>query len=101
MTRSFKNLQSYLAEFQDIAIPQRHKGILGGGVCAEINLRPHTVTQLKMSGDEIGVEVGQEHVAYLQPQPPCVFQVLVDIALRIDNHPSMGLFLPDQVRSVR
>ena len=38
-----------------------------------------------MPSDEVRVTVRKKHVADLKVRLPCVFDILIDVALRIDN----------------
>jgi hypothetical protein len=50
-----------------------------------------------MAGDEIGVKVRQEDVADLQIVFAGERQVLVHVALRIDDRRRPGLFVADEI----
>lgn len=53
-----------------------------------------------MPGDEVRVEVGEEDVADPAAQPPRVLDVLVDVALRVDDRGHPGGLVGDQIRRV-
>ena len=55
------------------------------GVRAEMDHRAATVAQLQMAGDKVGVEMGEEDVSDLESGCFRVRQVLLDVALRIDD----------------
>jgi imidazole glycerol phosphate synthase subunit HisF len=59
--------------------------------------RAATAVQFQMAGHE----VGEEHVADLEAERPGVGQVLLDVALRIDDDGGRTGFVSDQIRSVR
>jgi len=50
-----------------------------------MNRRAATVAQLQVAGDKIRVEMSQKHVPDLETECFGVLQVLLDIALRIDD----------------
>ncbi len=54
-----------------------------------------------MTGDEIRVHVGQEHVANRAPELLGVGEVLLDVALRIDRRGDAPHAVGDQVGGVR
>ncbi len=57
--------------------------------------------QLEMARQEVGVEVGLDHELDRQPAGLGVGDVLVDVALRVDDDRSPGRLVADQVRRVR
>ena len=54
-----------------------------------------------MAGDEVRVEVRQENVANPNVEASRVAQVLVDVALRIDDGSRPALLVRDEVGGVR
>ena len=68
---------------------------------AEIDRRAGPVAQLEMAGDEIGVEVGEEDVRDPQAVLLGEGQVLVDVALRVDDRGRPGRLVADEIRRVR
>ncbi len=85
MAGSFEHLQAQPREVQGIAVLHWHEGVFRLGAGAEMDGRAATVAQLQVAGDEIGVEVGEENVADLQTKCFGVGQVLLDVALRVDD----------------
>src|SRR5262249_28062508 len=59
------------------------------------------VPQLQVTGDEVGVEVRQEHMLDLKPVLGGERQVLIDVALRIDDGRDLRLLVSDEIRRVR
>ena len=53
-----------------------------------------------MSGDEIGVEVGEEHVRDAQAVLGREGEILIDVTLGIDDGGGLRLFVANQVRRV-
>jgi hypothetical protein len=53
-----------------------------------------------MSGNEIGVKVGQENMLDLQAVFGRKRDVPIDVALRIDNGSGRGFLISDKIRSV-
>src|SRR5271168_4478470 len=62
--------------------------------------RAATVSQLQMAGDEVGVEVGQEDMPDLKAELLSVGQVLLNVALRIDDDTSRTGLVSKQIRRV-
>ena len=67
---------------------------------AEMNRGAAAVSQFQMSGDEIGVEMGQEYVPDLKPEVRGIVQVLLDVALRIDDDRRRASLVAEKIRSV-
>ena len=63
--------------------------------------RAATVAEFQMAGHEIGVEVGEKYVPDLQAEGRGIGQVLLNIALRIDNDGGRAGLVSKQIRSVR
>src|SRR5262245_1223624 len=89
----------------DIADPEL-VAVFGGrainsraGFTPEDDLRPSALGKLAMAADEIGVQMRLDHVSDLKPFGFGFVDVLLDVALRIDDRP----FAPgaDQIRSMR
>jgi len=53
-----------------------------------------------MAGDEVGVEVSEEDVANPEVELLGVGQVVLDVALGVDDDGGRGGFVADQIRSV-
>src|SRR5262249_21161101 len=79
----------------------RREGVLRFRRRAEIDRGAGAVAQLEMTGDEVGVEVGEEDVRDAQAVRVGEGQVLIDVALRGDDGCGAGLLVADQVRRVR
>ena len=62
--------------------------------------RAAAVAQFQMAGDEVGVEVGEEDVADLEAKFLGVGQVLLDVALRIDDDGGRTGLVPEQIGGV-
>jgi len=86
VSRRLEHLEAHVRpEVDRIPVFRRHELVLGRRTCAEMDRRPHALAQLEVPGHEVGVEVGEEHVADRQPQTVRVRQILVHVALRIDD----------------
>ena len=62
--------------------------------------RAATVAQFQMAGDEVGVKMGEEDVADLEAEFPGVGQVLLDIALGVDDDGGRAGLVSEQIRGV-
>ena len=78
-------VQPHPAEFDDVAVGERRERVLRLGCGAEIDRRAGAIAQLEMAGDEVGVEVREEDVRDSQAVLPGERDVLIDVALRIDD----------------
>ena len=67
------------------AVLHRHESVFRLGAGAEMDDRAATIAQFQMAGDEVGVEMGQEHVSDPAPQAGSVVGILLDVALRVDH----------------
>ena len=62
------------------------KRVLGVGLGAEADGRAGAIAQFQMAGQEVGVQVGEEHVRDVQVLLARERQVLLDVALRVDDY---------------
>ena len=85
---------------ESIVIPHAGGGIFGLGSNAKMDLRTNTIAQLQVAGDEIGMEVGEKHMPDGQSLCFGVSDVLIDIALWINNNSSFRLLVANQVGRV-
>jgi hypothetical protein len=97
MAGSFECLQANAAEFEDVAVGERGETVFCFGFGAEVDGGAYAVAQFEMAGDEVGVEMGEEHVLDLKIVFDGEGQVLVDVPLGIDNGGGAGVLVADQV----
>jgi hypothetical protein len=67
---------------------------------AEMDGGATTVAQFQMAGYEISVEVSEENMPDFEAKFPGIGQVLLNVALRIDDDCGRTGFVPEQIRSV-
>src|SRR5215469_11825470 len=101
MAWRFEDLQAQARELERIAVFHRGEGVLGLRAGAESNRGTAAVAQLQMPGDEIGMEMREEDVADGEAELCGVGQVLLDIALRINDDRSSAGLVSDEIRCVR
>src|SRR5262245_40735404 len=65
-----------------------------------MNSRARAIAQLQMPGDEIGMKVRQEDMPNLEVHQSGIVQILLDVALRIDDDRGPAWFIAKQVRRV-
>jgi len=63
--------------------------------------RPGAIAQFEVSGEEIGVQVRQDHVGDAEVVFPGEGQVLLDVPLRIDHYRQAGVVVGNEVGGVR
>ena len=100
MARGFERLNADLAEGDGVAFVQWGEGVLGFGCGAEIDGGADAVAEFKVAGDEVGVEVGEEDVLDSGAVFLCEGEVLIDVALGIDDDRGSGGFVANQVGGV-
>ena len=100
MAGGFEDLQAQSRELERIAVVHGHEGVFRLGAGAEMDGRAATVAQLQMAGDEVGMKMGEKDVADLEAEFFGIGQVLLDVALRIDDDGGRTGLVSEQVRSV-
>jgi hypothetical protein len=98
--RGFEGGQTDSAELQEVLIFQRLERVIGLSAGAEVDSCPGAVPEFKMPGQEVGMEMGKHNMANLKPVPPSIFQVLVNVPLRIDHNRSAAVLVPNQIGGV-
>ena len=76
------------------------EGVFGLRTGAEMDRRAATVAQFQMAGYEIGVEMSEEDVTDLEAETCGVSQVLLDVALGIDDDGGRTSLVSQQIRRV-
>jgi hypothetical protein len=66
-----------------------------------MNARADAIAQLEVAGDEVGVHVGEKHVADRATERVGVGEVLIDVTLRIDHGGDAPHLIDNQVGGVR
>ena len=85
VARRLQSLQAHAPEFESVAVVQRGEPVGRFGGRAEIDGRAAAVAQFQVAGDEIGVQMREEHVLDLQAVLGGKGDVLVSVALRVDH----------------
>ena len=101
VARRLERGQADLAELDDIAVAERRERVLRPGPGAEIDGDAGAVAQLEVSGDEVGVKVREEDVRDPQVVLGREGEILIDVALRIDDGCGVRAGVADEVRGVR
>ena len=60
--RRLEHLETHVAEVDGVAVRHRLEGVLRLCSGAEVDLGAGPIAQLEVARDEVGVEVGEEHV---------------------------------------
>ena len=87
-------------ELERIAVLHRHEGVFRLGARAEMDGCAATVAQFQMAGDKVGVEMGEKDVADLEAKFLGVGQVLLNIALGVDDDRGRTGLVAQQVGGV-
>ena len=101
MTGRLQRLQPRVPEFHAVAIGERRERVFRARGRPEVNARAGSIAQLEVARDEVGVEVREKHVTNRQSLLGRRGQVLLDIALRIDDRRGVRLLVADEIRRVR
>ena len=95
---SFEDLEAQSRKVEHIAVLHCREGIFRLCAGTQMDGRAAAVAQLQMAGDEVGVEVGEKHVADMKAKLLGVAQVLLNVALRIDDDGSRTGLVSKQIR---
>ena len=98
--RRLERLQPHSPQVDDVAVVERRERILGPRGGAQIDRRAGAIAQLEVAGDEVGVEVGEEDVRDPQAVLGGEGEVLIDVALRVDDGRRVRLLVADEIRRV-
>ena len=100
MARGLEHDQAHPPEPHFLAVAHGRERILRDRARTEVDRGLLAVAKLQMTGDEVGVEMSQEHVCDSAAEPPRISDVLLDIPLRIDDRRLTAVLIGDQVRRV-
>src|SRR5262249_17972859 len=100
MARRLQRLQPYASEPDAVAVAERRERILRARRGAEVDRRAEPVAQFEMPGDEGGVKMRQEDGRDAETGFVGEGQVLIDVALRIDDRGIVRLLVTHDVRRV-
>ena len=99
MPGSLENAQPHFADVDLVAVSYGPMRKSRACLFPENDFSPGARGQLPMAADKISVQVSLDHILDPQPSRLGFLDVLIDVALRIDN--SSVAFRADQIRSVR
>ena len=97
MAGRLDGLQPHAPDLDAVPVVQRGERVLRSGGGPQVDRRAGAVAQLEMSRDEVGVQMREEHVRDSKAVLSGEGQVLIDVALRIDNGRRPGLLVADEV----
>jgi hypothetical protein len=101
MSWCFEQAQPHLAEFEHIAVGHRREGVLGTGTRAQIDDSSCPIPQFQVAGDEVCVEVREEHVPDFQVASFRLLQVDFDVTPGIDHGRSARPLVANEVGRLR
>jgi hypothetical protein len=82
-------------------LAHRLEGELRLGLGAHVDPRARALAQLEVPREEVGVAVGEEHVADRRADHARLLQIHVDVAPRIDDQRGLGRLVDDEVGGLR
>ena len=100
VARGLQHLELHVAELHHVAVLHGHAGELGLAAAPEVDRGPGPVTQLDVAGDEVGVEVREEHVPDGVAAGLGVGEILIDVPPGIDDGRRLRLLVRDHVGRV-
>ncbi len=98
--RGFENFKAQSREVEPVPVLHSLKTVLRLGAGAQMDCRAASVAQFQVSGDEVRVKMGEEDVADFEAERRGVGQVLLDVALGIDNDGRRTGLVPEQIGRV-
>ena len=84
-----------------MAVLHCYERVLRLSLGAKMDGRAAAVAQFQMAGHEVRVEVGQENMPNCAAELLGIRQVLLDVALRVDDSGATAALVGDEIRSVR
>jgi hypothetical protein len=100
VTGGLEDLETHAGEVKRVAVFHGDEGVLGDGAAAEMDGGAAAIAELEVSGDEVGVEVREENVADLEAEFFGVVEILLDVALGVDDYGGVAGFVAEEVRGV-
>ena len=100
MAGGLENLEAHAGEVERVAIVHGVEGVLGDGAGAEMDGGAATVAELEVAGDEVGVEVREEDVTDLEAEFFGVVEVLLNVALGVDDDGGVAGFVAEEIGGV-
>ena len=101
MARRLECLEAHASQLHTIAVSERRERELRLRRPAKIDRRADAIAQLQVTGDEVRVKVREKDVLYLETVRVGERQILIDVALRIDDRRSARQFVANQIGRVR
>ena len=97
---SLKDLQAQPRELKGVAVLHGEEGVLRLGARAEMDGCAATIAQLQVAGNEVGVEVAEKDMPDFEAEFFGVGQVLLDVALRVDDDGGRTGLVSEQIGGV-
>jgi hypothetical protein len=98
---SLEHLQTHSGKIEGVAILHRDESVFRLGAGAKMDGGAATVAQLQVAGNEIRVEMGEEDMANLEAKLFGIRQILLDVALRVNDDSGCALLLPEEIGGMR
>lgn len=90
-----EDLDAEAGKVDGVAVVHGDEGVFGLGAGAEVDGSVAAVTEFEVAGEEIGVEVSEEDVLDLSAELGGLIEVLLDVALGIDDDGGLRSFIGD------
>ena len=101
MSWRLEHLQTHIRPELDLGpVGHRLERVFRLGSGSEMDGRAGSLRELEVTRNEVGVEVGQEDVTYLERLALGVLEILVDVALWIHDAGDAGRLVRDQIRGM-
>ena len=95
--RGLHDREARIAELDHVAVLERRELVLRARPCAEEDPRSDPIAELQVTRDEVGVEVREQDVLDRGALRLGVLDVLVDVALRVDDGSGACPLVDDEV----
>src|SRR5208337_735897 len=95
-----QHLQPQSRKVKRISVLHGGESVLRLGAGSKMDGRAATIAQLQVTGDEVSVEVAEKNMADLQPKFLGIGQILLDVALRVDDDGGRTVLISEQIRGV-
>ncbi len=99
--RRFEYLQPHPPEVQRVALSKASEVKIGLGLGPEAYRGPKAVSKFDVTGEKIGVKMGEKDVVNVELMLISVTEILIDIALRINHDRSATRLVGDEVGRMR
>jgi hypothetical protein len=101
MPWGLEDLETYITEFKGVPVRKWRKGVIGLGSGPKADGGTDTVPEFQVAGEKVCVKMCQENVADVTSVLGSILQIVVNVALRVNDNRRTGRRVGDQIRGVR